>query len=76
VTCKAVDKRLSDRKDKIRPFLLSNVPYEAERRGNGLFWNPRTMYPHSQEWHLSREATVHLLAASIEAEMGLGLVIW
>ena len=28
-----------------RPFVPSDVPYEAERRGNGPFWNPRTMYP-------------------------------
>jgi hypothetical protein len=33
VTCKTVDGRLSDRKEKIRPFVLSNVPYQAERRG-------------------------------------------
>jgi hypothetical protein len=31
--------------ERSRPFVPSNVPYETERRGNGLFWNSRTMDP-------------------------------
>jgi len=45
------------------PFVPSDVPYEAERRGNGLFWTLGQCIPHSSEWHRNREATVHLLAS-------------
>jgi len=36
--------------------------------------SPRTMYPHSQEWHRTRKATVHLPAS--RRWLGLGLVVW
>jgi hypothetical protein len=49
--------------ERSKPFIPSNVPYETAAKDNG---------PHSQEWHRSREATVHDASASIKAEVGLG----
>src|SRR5450759_4864935 len=61
-TCKAAENDCLERRNSIRPCVPSHVAYKAERGGNELFWSPWTMYPHSQEWHRNREATVYLPA--------------
>jgi hypothetical protein len=38
------------------------VAYEVGAARQQTVRSPRTMYPHSQEWHQNREATVYLPA--------------
>ena len=46
----------------IRPSVPSDVAYEVGAGRQRTVRCPRTMNPHSQEWHQSREATVYLPA--------------
>src|SRR5690242_5511304 len=46
----------------IRPCAPSHVAYEVGAARQQTVRSPRTMDPHSQEWHRNREATVYLPA--------------
>src|SRR6266481_132908 len=59
------------RRKSIRPCVPSHVAYAVGAAGQQTVRSPRTMDPHSQEWHRNREATVYLPASGGE---GLGLV--
>src|ERR1700719_1915833 len=50
------------RRKSIRPCVPSHVAYEVGAARQQTVRSPRTMYPHSQEWHRSRKATVYLPA--------------
>src|SRR5258707_8530207 len=50
------------RRISIRPCVPSHVAYEVGAARQQTVRSPRTMDPHSQEWHRNREATVHLPA--------------
>ena len=46
----------------IKPRIPLRVAYEVRAARQQTVRSPRTMYPHSQEWHQNREATVYLPA--------------
>src|ERR1700757_3602944 len=50
------------RRKLIRPCAPSHVAYEVGAARQQTVRSPRTMDPHSQEWHRNREATVYLPA--------------
>ena len=50
------------RRKSIRPCVPSHVAYEVGAARQQTVRSPRTMDPHSQEWHRNREATVYLPA--------------
>jgi hypothetical protein len=50
------------RRKSIRPCTPLHVAYEVGAARQQTVRSPRTMYPHSQEWHRSRKATVYLPA--------------
>src|SRR6266436_502782 len=50
------------RRKSIRPCTPLHVAYEVGAARQQTVRSPRTMYPHSQEWHRNREATVYLPA--------------
>src|SRR5207245_1565332 len=54
------------RRKSIRPCVPSHVAYEVGAARQQTVRSPRTMYPHSQEWHRNREATMHLPASGGE----------
>ena len=58
---KAVRNDCLTRRKSIRPCVL-HVAYEVGAARQQTVRSPRTMYPHSQEWHRNREATVYLPA--------------
>jgi hypothetical protein len=59
---KAVRNDCLTRRKSIRPCVPSHVAYEVGAARQQTVRSPRTMYPHSQEWHRNREATVYLPA--------------
>jgi hypothetical protein len=46
----------------IKPRIPLRVAYEVRAARQQTVRSPRTMYPHSQEWHQNREETVYLPA--------------
>jgi hypothetical protein len=46
----------------IRLCVPSHIAYEVGAGRQRTVRSPRTMYPHSQEWHRNREATMYLPA--------------
>src|SRR5215469_6692887 len=50
------------RRKSIRLCVPSHVAYEVGAARQRTVRSPRTMDPHSQEWHRNREATVYLPA--------------
>src|SRR5260221_687808 len=50
------------RRKSIRLCVPSHVAYEVGAARQQTVRSPRTMDPHSQEWHRNREATVYLPA--------------
>src|SRR5216684_7181980 len=50
------------RRKRIRLCVPSHVAYEVGAARQQTVRSPRTMYPHSQEWHRNREATMYLPA--------------
>src|SRR6201993_1733518 len=50
------------RRKLIRPCVPSHVAYEVGAARQQTVRSPRTMDPHSQEWHRNREDTVYLPA--------------
>src|ERR1700675_1532798 len=50
------------RRKSIRLCLPSHIAYEVGAARQQTVRSPRTMDPHSQEWHRNREAMVHLPA--------------
>src|SRR6266446_9924722 len=59
------------RRKRSRLCVPSHVAYEVGAARQQTVRSPRTMDPHSQEWHRNREATVYLPAQGGE---GLGLI--
>jgi hypothetical protein len=59
---KAVRNDCLTRRKSIRPCVPSHLAYEVGAARQQTVRSPRTMYPHSQEWHRNREATVYLPA--------------
>jgi hypothetical protein len=46
----------------IKPRIPLRVAYEVRAARQQTVRSPRTMYPHSQEWHQNHEETVYLPA--------------
>ena len=59
---KAVRNDCLTRRKSIRPCVPSHVAYEVGAARQQTVRSPRTIYPHSQEGHRNREATVYLPA--------------
>jgi hypothetical protein len=61
-TCKAAGYDCLTKEEWIKPRISLRVAYEVGAARQQTVRSPRTMYPHSQEWHQNREATVYLPA--------------
>jgi regulator of replication initiation timing len=61
-TCKAAGHDCLTKEEWIKPCIPLLVAYEVGAARQQTVRSPRTMYPHSQEWHQNREATVYLPA--------------
>src|SRR6267143_448241 len=59
---KAVGNDCLTRRKSIRLCVPSHIAYEVGAARQQTVRSPRTMDPHSQEWHRNREATVYLPA--------------
>jgi RNA-directed DNA polymerase len=61
-TCKAAGYDCLTKEEWIKPRISLRVAHEVGAARQQTVRSPRTMYPHSQEWHQNREATVYLPA--------------